>query len=160
MRPLADALAAWTESERTTRTQFVAWSTASVLALLVALFWVVRTAKPITSEPRPPAIVDRDGNGVRFGMPEWRRREIFKEMAAAEPASRANGIAGFPNQPWSQEDHRCAFERDTVRALAGRYGITLTEAYLVLDEGIREHWLGPDGKPLTPKTVPLMPRRK
>ena len=160
MRPLADALAAWTESERTTRTQLVAYLAASLFSLGVAGVWVARTVRPITSEKAPPALVDREPNGVRFGLSEESRRAIFKEIAAAEPSARSNGVAGFPGQPWSQEDHRCAFERDTIRAIAARSGIDIAQVYLVLDEGIRDRWPGPDGKPLTPHTTPLQPRRK
>ena len=160
MRPLADALAAWTESERTTRTQLVAWAAASALSLVFAAVWVVRTARPITSEKPPPALIDREPNGNRFGLDEKTRKDIFKEIAIAEPGARQNGIAGFPGQPWSQEDHRCAFERDHIRSIATRRNLDITTVYLVLDEGLREHWPGPDGKPLTPRTTPLMPRRK
>lgn len=160
MRPLADALAAWTESERTTRTQLVASAAASFVALCVAGVWVVRTARPITSEKAPPALIDREPNGNRFGLDENTRRDIFKEIAQAEPGARQAGVSGFPGQPWSQEDHRCAFERDHLRGIAARRGLSITQVYLVLDEGLREHWPGPDGKPLTPRTTPLMPRRK
>lgn len=148
------------DSERTTRTFFLARVAAAFFALLVAGVWVVRTASPITGEKAPAPLLDREANGVRFGVPEETRRAIFKEIAAAEPAARANGIAGFPGQPWSQEDHRCAFERDTIRGIAARGGLDITQVYLILDEGLRAHWPGPDSKPLTPRTTPLMPRRK
>ena len=42
----------------------------------------------------------------------------------------------------------------------GRYGLTMSQVYLILDEGIRGRWPGPDGQPLDPHTVPLNPRRK
>lgn len=160
MRALRDAIAAWTEAERATRTHLVAWAAAWLVATVYAGVWVVRTARPITSEPAPAAVLDHEPNGVRFGLPEATRKEIFAELAAAEPAARAGGIAGFPGQPWSQEDHRCAFERETARAMATRRGLSLTQIYLVLDEGIREKWPDAEGKPLHPKTVPLLPRRK
>jgi hypothetical protein len=160
MRALRDAIAAWTDPERATRTHLVAWAVASLIATLYGAVWVVRTARPITSEPPPAAVLDYEPNGVRFGLDAAARKEIFAELAAAEPAARAGGIAGFPGLPWSQEDHRCAFERETARNLAVKRGVPLTVIYLVLDEGIREKWPGADGKPLTPKTVPLLPRRK
>lgn len=159
-RALAGVLGVWTDDERTTRTLFMARATAALFALAVAGVWVVRTARPITGEKAPAPLLDREPNGVRFGLPEEARRAIFKEIAAAEPAARTNGVAGFPGQPWSQEDHRCAFERDTIRGVAARGGLDITQVYLILDEGLREHWAGPDGKPLTPRTTPLMPRRK
>lgn len=160
MRPLTDAIAAWTEAERPNRTLIVAVAAASAVALIYASVWVRRTVAPLTTAVPPAELVDQGPDGERFGLPLAKRREIFTEFATAEPNSRSQGVAGFPGQPWSQEDHRCAFERETARTMAVRHGISLTQVYLVLDEGIREKWLGPDGKPLPPKTVPLLPRRK
>jgi hypothetical protein len=39
--------------------------------------------------------------------------------------------------------------------MAGKYRISLTQAYLILDEGIRNKWPGPDGTPLPATTPPL-----
>lgn len=150
----------WMEGERVTRTQLLLPVVAATLAMVYAGVWIVRTARPITSAAPPGAVLDREGTDVRFGLPEAVRREIFNELATAEPNARASGIAGFPGLPWSQEDHRCAFERDTARSIAARRQISLSQVYLILDEGIRNKWLGPDKQALNPKTVPLLPRRK
>lgn len=108
----------------------------------------------------PP--IARDDGTARFGLPLDKRKAIFAELAAAEPQSILNGKTSFPGKEleWSAEDHRGAYERQTVAALVTKFGVTTTQVHLCLDEGIRQHWAGPDGKPLNPHTVPLHPRRK
>jgi hypothetical protein len=59
---------------------------------------------------------------------------------------------------WSREDDRGWGERVLARSLAQKYGISLTQVFLVLDEGIRKKWPGPDGNPL-PATVPPLDLR-
>lgn len=160
--PFRALLAAWTEPRALppSRARLALVGGAWLVAVSVGFVALVKTVRPIVSVRKPPGVADQGPPGVRFGMPENVRKDIFREIATAEPNARAQGIAGFPDQPWSQEDHRAAFERDTLRSIAARRGLALTQVYLVLDEGIREGWPGPDGKPLTPMTIPLVPRRK
>lgn len=110
----------------------------------------------------PPAPLPPDSGDTRFGVPLATRKKVFEDFAVAEPMGRAEGKKGFPGfeLEWSAEDHRGAFERQKAAELSSRYRLSLTQVYLILDEGIREHWLAPDGEPLTPYTVPLRPRRK
>lgn len=135
------------------------WLALQVLSLAVVVPVVAKTLAPTIKHPRPAPLVDGPGD-VRFGLPEETRRDIFRELAAAEPHAREQGASGFPGQPWSQDDHRAAFERNTARDLAARRNINLQLVYLVLDEGIRNKWPGPDGKPLVATTIPLDPRRR
>lgn len=129
-------------------------------ALIASGPWVHRAlVKPITRERRPAALVDGPGD-ARFGLPSKKRREIFASLAASEPSWRRKAVEGYPGLPWSQEDLRAAFERDAVRAIAERNAMSPTQAYLVLDEGIRAHWLGWDGKPLAAQVTPLDPRKR
>lgn len=159
-RVVRDLLGGWTEpAPPLSRVRFATHAAACALALIVGAIAIVRTVRPILAGPKPAALAD-GAPDVKFGLTEPERRAIFAEIAAAEPHGRAQGIAGFPDQPWSQEDHRCAFERDTTRGLAARRGLALTQIFLVLDEGIRAQWPGPDGKPLRATTVPLAPRRR
>jgi hypothetical protein len=159
-RVVRDLFGGWTEpAPPLSRVRVATRGAACALALIVAAVALVRTARPIVAAPKPAVLTDGPGD-VKYGLTEPERRAIFAEIAAAEPHGRTQGIAGFPDQPWSQEDHRCAFERDTTRGLAARLGLALTQIYLVLDEGIRGQWPGPDGKPLRPTTVPLAPRRR
>ena len=119
------------------------------------------TMRPaVQSKPPPPLPPDRGDE--RFGLPLSTRKQIFAQFAAAEPGYRAEGHRAFngPGLEWSAEDHRGAFERQKAAALSSRFHVSLTQVYMCLDEGIREHWPGPDGKPLDPHTVPLNPRRK
>lgn len=111
---------------------------------------------------KPPPLLPLPQGDERFGVPLRTRKEIFAELAVAEPTARAEGKRSFPGEElaWSADDHRGAFERKTVASLMAMHRLSMTHIYLILDEGIREHWLGPDGKPLLPTTTPLHPRRK
>lgn len=135
------------------------WLGVQLISVLAVAPLIARVIRPVVHDPRPPKLVDGPGD-MRFGLPEATRRDIFRELAGAEPNAREQGLAGFPGQPWSQEDHRCAFERNTTRDLAARRKLNLQVVYLVLDEGIRNKWPGPDGKPLIATTIPLDPRRR
>lgn len=135
------------------------WMLVQVVALAVVIPPIAKMLAPVTTQPRPPRLVDGPAD-ARFGLDLATRKEIFSELAATEPRSREAGIAGFPGLPWSQEDHRAAFERDAVRSIASRRSLNLTQVYLVLDEGIRSRWPGADGKPLMATSIPLDPRRK
>jgi len=111
---------------------------------------------------RPPAPIPPDQGDVRFGVALSVRKKVFEELAGAEPGARAEGKRAFPGGElaWSAEDHRGSFERQKVAELEGRYRLSRTQIYLILDEGIRQKWPGPDGQPLPPYVVPLHPRRK
>lgn len=127
-----------------------------LVAAAVTVASLTKDLRQAGPTPRLPA----DQGSVRFGLDEATRRTIFADIASHEAANIALGNATFPGQPWSQEDHRCAMERGTQADVARRHRISLAQAYLILDEGIRFHWPGPDGKPLNPKSVPLQPRKK
>lgn len=144
-----------------TRAGLAAHALVALAALGYAGGRVAKVVAPVAGAPRPAALPPDHGD-VRFGLPLETRKAIFRELAAAEPQSIQNGKTSFPGKEleWSAEDHRGAFERQTVASLMPKYGATMTQAYLCLDEGIRAHWPGPDGKPLNPHTVPLHPRRK
>jgi hypothetical protein len=157
---LVDTARRWLRGEPVTQPRVrLLWLGLQAVSLLAVLPYVLKTISPITHDPRPAPLADGPGD-VRYGLSEATRRELFKEIAAAEPNGRAQGAAGFPGQPWSQEDHRAAFERETMRSLAPAKHLNLTQVYLVMDEGVRAHWPGPDGKPLIATTIPLEPRRK
>jgi hypothetical protein len=130
--------------------------TLGIFAAIVSMLWV---AGPVL-HASPPANLPADGPGVRFGLGDSARREIFREIATGEPTARVRAAQHFPGDPWSTEDDRAAFERDTVRGIALRRQTSLSQVYLVLDEGIREHWLGPDGHTLSPQSYPLAPRKR
>ena len=132
----------------------------SALALVLGVAEGVHVTRNLRAVPPPPPLLPDDGAaGVRFGLDEATRRAIFTELAIGEPAAREQARVHFP-EPWSAEDDRAAFERDTAREIARSHAVNLTQIYLVLDEGIREHWPAPPNQtPLEPHTVPLKPRR-
>jgi hypothetical protein len=131
---------------------------AVIVIALVALWIRVHAATaPILSAKPPPAIPTEEIDDYRFRIAEHTRREIFAELAAAELAERARAIQAnsWNGHLWSREDDRGHYERVAIRSAAAKHKISLSQAYLVLDEGIREHWAGPDGKPLPATTPPL-----
>ncbi len=157
-------VAKWLAGERVSvrsRSMLLALFTLSLVSLGYAWReWRTATRPLVTAVPPPP--LPPDSGDTRFGVPLATRKKVFEELAAAEPTSRAEGKKSFPGYElaWSAEDHRGAFERKTAAELSARYRLSLTQVYLILDEGLRERWPGPDGEPLTPYSVPLHPRRK
>lgn len=135
-----------------------------IAVTVVALFFVVQKVRAITGPmlaARPPApIPSEEIDDYRFRYPERVRRQIFAELAVAEVAERRRALAAntWNGHLWSREDDRGYAERTKARELAAKYGGTLTQIYLVLDEGIRERWPGPDGEPLPATTPPWDPR--
>lgn len=137
-----------------------AWAVrVAALGVALVVLWrrVEAATLPLLSAKPPPAIPTEEIDDYRFRLPERTRREIFAELAAAELAERARAIQAntWKGHLWSREDDRGHYERVAVRAAAAKHKISLTQTYLVLDEGIRERWPGPDGKPL-PATTPAL----
>ena len=138
----------------------VAWAVrVCVLSFATVVLWkrVDKVTAPLLNAKPPIAIPNEEIEDYRFRMPERTRREIFAEIASAEAIERKRAIDQntWHGHLWSREDDRGHQERMEFRRIAKDYNISLTQVYLVLDEGIREHWLGPDGKPLTGSTPKL-----
>lgn len=130
----------------------------AIATLAVLLYKRVQVATfPLLSAHPPSPIPVEEIEDYRFKLPERTRRAIFEELAAAELAERARAIASntWGGHQWSREDDRGYYERALAQRLATKYRCSLTQIYLVLDEGIREHWEGPDGNPLPATTPPL-----
>jgi hypothetical protein len=134
-----------------------------VRGVVTALLFIVlarrvgAVTRPMLSA-RPPAPIPTTSVGnEKFGLPEPTRRAMFQDLAAAEIAERARALAknSWNGHLWSREDDRGYQERIAVRAAAAKYRTSISQVYLVLDEGIRERWPGPDGQPLAATTPPL-----
>lgn len=161
----------WSEIERslglfdfaTKPTTKGGWALRLGVMLVVAWFVVRRTSAlvtPLVSARPPAAIPSQEIDDYRFKYPERTRREIFMEIATAELAERKRALAAntWNGHLWSREDDRGHYERVKMRELAARYKGTLSQMYLILDEGIRNKWPGPDGNPLPATTPPWDPR--
>ena len=158
---LARASATWITNRRaSTRPALLRAVAAQLLAALAAIVALRAATWPVLRAPGPSDLPADGTNGVRFELPEAARREIFREIASSEPNARLRAAQAFPGDLWSTEDHRASFERDLVRAIAQRRTLSLSQVYLILDEGIREHWPGSDGKPLSAQSYPLSPRKR
>ncbi len=90
--------------------------------------------------------------------PESMRRTLFDEIVREEPAARERARDDWAHHRWSQLDAFGAFEHERVTRLAGEKGLTSQDLLLIVDDGLRSGWPGPDGKPLDVTTVPLKPR--
>ncbi|MEO7113746.1 MAG: hypothetical protein ABI183_25125 [Polyangiaceae bacterium] len=124
------------------------------VALLFALGLLLHLTRAIRTTPAPAAL---SVASPLYGISDEKRQRIFQDLAADEPRARTESAKKFPGEPWSIEDERAAHERDRAREIAGNYKISVTQAYLILDEAIREHRLYM-GKPLEGNVVPLKPR--
>ena len=166
MRERAEQIAAWWMGESASsvsmsrlRRSVMIRTAVTLVAFAFACSVTMRTVRPLFAKKAPKPI-PADTDGSRFGVADSVRHAVFDEIAAAEPSAIANGKSSFPGMPWSAEDHRGAFERQTVAAQMRKHHLSMTQVYLILDEGIRNHWPGLNGQPLNPHTVPLEPRRK
>ena len=144
-------------------TSRVAWAVrVAVWSCAAVVLWRrvgVATAPLLDAKPLP-FIPSEEIDDYKFRLPERTRREIFADIAVAELAERKRAIDQntWKGHLWSREDDRGHYERVEFRQLALRYKISLTQVYLILDEGIRDHWPGPDGNPL-PATTPALDLR-
>lgn len=131
----------------------------SVLALALAAGVGLFVTRGLRRPPPPPLPAEgAEAPGIRFGLDEPTRRAIFAKIAATDGAARRRAEGRFADA-WSREDDRAADERQKVFELARERGISLSQVYLVMDEGIRGSWPAPNGKRLDASTVPLKPRR-
>ncbi len=118
-------------------------------------------AAPLVKAKPPIPIPSEEIEDYRFRLPERTRREIFEQIAENEQALREHALQtnSWNGHLWSREDDRGHFERLFFRKLAKQHNISLSQVYLILDEGLRAKWPGPDGKPLPATTPPLNPRQ-
>jgi hypothetical protein len=138
----------------------VAWLVrVAVYGVAAVLLWqrVGNVTAPLLKAKPPIPIPSEEIEDYRFRLPERTRREIFDEIANPEQAQRAHAreTNSWNGHLWSREDDRGHFERLYFRQLAKRHDISLSQIYLILDEGLRAKWPGPDGQPLPATTPPL-----
>ena len=131
--------------------------TIRMAALAILAITGVRTLRPTVTVAYPAALKPASAGLVAFGLTEPQRREIFAVLATEELASRQKirENNNWGGHPWSQEDDRGWQERTTVRELAAKHKISLSQVYLVLDQGIRLRWPAADGKPLVATVPPI-----
>ena len=146
-----------------TPTSKVGWAVrilAGVIGFVVVVQTVRETAEPLLSAHEPTPIPTQEYPGDRFRLSEDRRKEIFTELATLELAERKRAIDQntWNGHAWSREDDRGWWEAKAVKDIATRNKLSLTQVYLVLDEGIRNHWPAPNGQPLPGTSPPLNPR--
>lgn len=121
---------------------------------LLLLVW------PILTAPQPdPLPADQPGD-MKLGLDLAQRSQIFERLAAHRVHDGPKAQRAFAGQAWSAEDMRSENERRHAHALARRHRLPIQTIYLILDEGIRRGWPGPQGQPLSASTPPLNPRRK
>ena len=118
----------------------------SQLGVVVVTAWVlgVTMLSRAPVRPQPPA--------------EPVRRALFDEVVREEPAARDRARDDWAHHRWSQHDAFGAFENERIVRLAEEKGLWPQDVFMVVDQGLRARWPGPDGKPLDTTTVPLKPR--
>lgn len=85
-------------------------------------------------------------------------RALFDELVRDEPTNREKAKEDWAHHRWSQQDAFGALELDKVNSLAGARNRSRQDLFLVIDEGLRSKWPGPDGGVLEATVVPLKPR--
>jgi hypothetical protein len=124
---------------------------------LAALALSVHLVGSVLAAPPPRELPAAQGD-QRFGVPEADRRAIFESIA-----SHAEGwwrrASRFPDD-WSRFDDFNSQLAYQVGALASQYGLSITQVFLIYDEGTRNHWSENVGEPrgLPVNLVPLRPR--
>jgi len=103
----------------------------------------------------------------RLGFTEERRRQIFQQLVRGEPDERQLAERESETAIWDR-NHDSFFHQKEWRRLPGvaaANGITVWMAYLILDEGFKNHWPPPPGvvvladdAPLAQRTRPLAAR--
>ena len=93
-----------------------------------------------------------------FGLPEEERLDIWDELMEGEKSRWKRARDHFPDHEWSQQDDYAHHLKNDVVRVARERKLHHSIVFLVLDEGIRNHWPGPDGEPLDARPVPLRPR--
>ena len=146
----------WLGESTLPTTRFVIGATwmLQAITLLVAVGLALHITHDVRKTP-PPALLSVDA--PLYGLSDAKRRLVFSAIASDEPRARAESAEKFAGEPWSIEDDRAAHERDRAREVAPNQAISISQAYLILDEGIREHWPAPKA-PLDGSVVPLKPR--
>lgn len=111
-----------------------------VIALMV--FFVVANPAPV--RPIPPTSEEA--------------RALFDVLVREEPADRERAKDDWAHHRWSQQDAFGANELTRVNQVAGAQNRSRQDLFLVIDEGLRAKWPGPDGGLLEATIVPLKPR--
>ncbi len=124
--------------------------------MLFALGVFLHVTRPVRTTPAPAAL---STTSPLYGIPDDKRKLIFQDLVSDETHARAESAKKFPGEPWSIEDERAAHERDRAREISGTQKINVSQTYLILDEGIREHWTYLN-KPIDATVVPLKPRSR
>jgi hypothetical protein len=127
--------------------------------LVVCLVGIAELTAPIWTAQAPPPVPPDGPGDARFGLSLQSRHAIFTEVVRGEPGYRARSATRFPGDPFSINDDRSWGEMHDARQFSKMRGVSLSQVYLILDEGIRSHWPGPDGQPLQATVPPLDPRR-
>lgn len=143
----------------TTRRQLLVVGSAWLTVVVAATFAITSMTAPIHAAPHPEPLPSAQSDGRRFGMTLDERRALFDALVENEPRYRARAATNFANHAFSINDDRSHGEMRDARRLARERHLSLSQVYLVLDEGIRKGWPGPDGEPLETTVPPLDPRR-
>jgi hypothetical protein len=114
------------------------------LAAVTTLALIFAALNPAPVRPLPPT-------------PE-ETRALFDELVKDEPGARQRAREDWAHHPWSQQDAFGAIELERVGAVAKERSRSAQDLFLVIDEGLRQRWPGPDGRLLPATVVPLKPR--
>ena len=137
------------------------WATLQIVSIAVLVRVVREHVKPMF-KISPGAALPAPTSTTRYGLTEEQRRAIFQELAINERAERRRAIEQntWAGHAWSRDDDLGYVQRTRVRELAVQHNLSASQVYLVLEEGIRSHWLGPDAQALPATCAPISLRHE
>jgi hypothetical protein len=132
----------------------LAWG-AFALQVAAVVLWAI-----VVDRHDPQRSVSAEITGpahLRFGRTEAERRHMYQELVRGEPADRAGSLHEAETTIWNRNHdsffHQLEWRR--IPAVWARLGIPLWLGYLVMDEGMREHWPPPPGVTVYADDTPL-----
>ena len=133
----------------------LAW--VAFLAQVTAVFiWAA-----LVDRSDPPKTLSGESVGAeksRFGLPETTRRQMYQALLRGEPADRAAALRDSETAIWNRNHdsyfHQLEWRR--LRSVCAQLSIPFWVGYLILDEGMRNHWEVPPGVTIYPDDTPLV----
>ncbi|MCA9524599.1 MAG: hypothetical protein KC609_26715 [Myxococcales bacterium] len=124
-----------------------------IVAFLAALGLFAAVVARVVGAPAPAPIPGPDGS-TRFGIPLSQRKAIYETILSQVHRWRRNA-AMVRHRAFNRHVVFMAQLSAHVRRLAVRHHVSATQLWLVVDEGIRNHWTSGRYPPLPATVVPL-----
>jgi len=135
------------------QTARIAWAVFAVEVLALALW----AARALRTEPAPQGDATTAKNGVRFGKTVGDRRRVFVELMRGEGENRERAERETDQHPWNRnrDDYFHQWEWSRILWVSAQQHVPEWQGWLILEEGLREHWPPPPGVAILADEAPL-----